>query len=560
MKSWRLTILHIFFVALAGLITLRLGYWQIVKADELKSRAISQRTASKTIPADRGDILDATGFPLATNRVSYLLYADPRLTGSISGAQLQTLMTALGASDSGKLIKILSTKDRAWVPVWPDLSKDAKSTIESLKIAGLGFESRPQRFYPEGSVSGQLLGFVGHNDNGSPQGFFGLEGYYDKQLSGIAGKNIQETDALNRPILIGNQNLIPTQEGRNLTTSIDRTLQFIIYQKLASALEKYGANAGTVSIMDPATGNILAMVALPGYDPQSFSIYDPKLYKNPIVADAYEPGSTFKVLVMAAGIDTHSVTPNTKCTICAGPLTISGYSIRTWNDKYYANSSMIDVLQHSDNVGMVYVQRAIGKSKFLTYIRNFGFGQLTGVDLQDEAAPEMRDEKAWYELDLATASFGQGIAVTPIQMLRAVGAIANKGKLMTPRLVTDISGKKIPQATGRQIISPQAAVQVTEMMVNSVEKGEAKWAKPQGYMIAGKTGTAQIPVSGHYDKDKTIASFVGFAPAYDPKFVMLVTLNEPKTSQWGSETAAPLWFDISREILRYMRIQPSHGN
>jgi cell division protein FtsI (penicillin-binding protein 3) len=560
MKSWRLTTLHVFFVVLGGLITLRLGYWQIVKADELKSRAVSQRTASKTIPADRGDILDATGFPLATNRVSYLMYADPRLTGDISGAQLQLLMSALGATESGKVLKTLSTKDRAWVPVWPDLSKDAKSTIENLKIAGLGFESRPQRFYPEGSISGQLLGFVGHNDNGSPQGFFGLEGYYDKQLSGIAGKNIEETDALNRPILIGNQNLVPTQEGRTLITSIDRTIQFIIYQKLAAALEKYGAAAGTVSVMDPVTGNVLAMVALPGYDPQSFSAYEPNLYKNPIVAASYEPGSTFKVLVMAAGIDTKAISPNTKCSICAGPLTISGYSIRTWNDKYYANSSMIDVLQHSDNVGMVFVQRAIGKTKFLTYLKNFGFGELTGVDLQDEAAPPMRGIDQWYELDLATASFGQGIAVTPIQMLRAVGAIANKGKLMVPRLVTEISDRKIPIIPGKQVVSPQAAVQVTEMMVNSVEKGEAKWAKPKGFMIAGKTGTAQIPVAGHYDKDKTIASFVGFAPAYDPKFVMLVTLNEPKTSQWGSETAAPLWFDISKELLRYLRIQPTHGS
>jgi cell division protein FtsI (penicillin-binding protein 3)/stage V sporulation protein D (sporulation-specific penicillin-binding protein) len=309
--------------------------------------------------------------------------------------------------------------------------------------------------------------------------------------------------------------------------------------------------------MEPQTGNILAMVSLPGYDPQKYVDFEPDLYKNPAVANSYEPGSTFKVLVMAAALDSHEIKPEDKCNICQGPVDVSDYTIRTWNDKYFPQSTMVEVLQHSDNVGMVFVQRKMGKNKFLSYIKAFGFGQATGVDLQDESSPPLRPERDWRDIDLATASFGQGIAVTPIQMLRAVGAIANKGQLVTPRVVTRISNREIPISKGEQVVSPEAAAQVTEMMINSVEKGEAKWAKPEGFVIAGKTGTAQIPVAGHYDKDKTIASFVGFAPAYNPRFVMLVTVREPKTSQWGSETAAPLWFDISKEILRYYQISPS---
>jgi len=302
------------------------------------------------------------------------------------------------------------------------------------------------------------------------------------------------------------------------------------------------------------------MASLPNYDPAYYWKYDKSLFPNPVIASSYEPGSTFKVLVMAAAIDSGVVSPETRCDKCSGPRNISGYTIRTWNDKYFPNSTMTEIIQHSDNVGMVFVSEKLGKEKLLAYIKNFGFGKPTGIDLQEEVSPPLRPDSEWKPIDLATASFGQGIAVTPLQMVRAVGAIANKGKLVKPFVVKKIIGedkeKEIPLPEGVQVIKASTAAIITEMMVNAVDNGEAKWAKPKGFRIAGKTGTAQIPVAGHYDEEKTIASFVGFAPADEPKFVMLVTLREPTSSPWGSETAAPLWFDIASELFTYFGILP----
>lgn len=558
----RFILLQLFFIGLCVAILFRLSYWQVVKAGELRTAAERQRTQSQEIPASRGEILDSQGYPLATNQASFLLYADPRLSKTVTASQLKDLADSLQSSQSADLLSMLTMPDRAWIQVANRLSPQTREKIEKLKIAGLGFETWPQRFYPEGSISGQLLGFVGRDENGSSRGYFGLEGYYDKQLSGVAGRVVQETDALNRPIVIGSQNYLPAQEGRTLHTSIDRTLQYIIYEKLTSGLARYQAVSGTVSVLDPKTGRVLAMISLPNYDPDQYQKFDPVLYKNPIVSDTFEPGSTFKALIMAAAIDAGVVKSDTECNICQGPLNIGEYTIRTWNDKYYPQSTMSEVLQHSDNVGMVFVGRRLGKAKLLSYINKFGFGHPTGIDLQEEQVPTLRSDNEWYEIDLATATFGQGIAVTPMQMLRAISAVANRGKMITPRVVSQVVSKSEKQETPRtntvNVISPEAAAQVTEMMVEAVDRGEAKWAKPAGFAIAGKTGTAQIPVAGHYDKDKTIASFIGFAPAYDPKFAMLVTLNEPKSSPWGSETAAPLWFDIARDILRYYQIPPSH--
>lgn len=302
------------------------------------------------------------------------------------------------------------------------------------------------------------------------------------------------------------------------------------------------------------------MASYPSYDPREYASAQKELYINPVVGSTYEPGSTFKVLMMAIGINEGVITPKTTMEE-TGPVEVSGYSIRTWNNVYNGTVSMTDVLIHSSNVGMVFVEKKLGKEKVLKALKDFGFGSTTGVDLEDESAPELRSDDQWREIDLATVSFGQGIAVTPLQMVRAVSTIANGGYLMEPRVVQAIAEangkvKQIPVKKIRQIFSKKTAEEVTEMMVAAVDQGEAKWAKPPGYRIAGKTGTAQIPVGGVYDEKKTIASFVGFAPADNPKFVVLVTLREPSSSQWGSETAAPLFFNIAKDLFIYYGISP----
>lgn len=546
----RLILLQIFFMLVAGFVWLRLAYWQVIAADSLQSQAQAQHQTAIELPALRGEIKSQDGFALVANSETYLLTANPKKY-PLTLENFQTLQDLLPASDAAKLKDKLNS-DLSWVVLASTLNPNLKEQIQKLKLAGFDFELNPQRLYPEGSMSAHLTGFVGQDEAGHPKGYFGLEGFYDRQLSGKPGRIIEEQDALGRPIVIGQNAKIPAKDGQNIVTTIDRVMQFISYQKLKTALEKYGAIGGTVTIMEPSSGKILAMVSLPDYDPTSYAQYDPQLYKNPVIAETYEPGSTFKVLVTAAAIDAGVITPDTRCTICNGPVDVADYTIKTWNNKYHPNSTVTEVLQHSDNVGMVFISRLLGKDKFLSYLKKFGFGTESKIDLQEEVAAPLRPDKSWLEIDLATASFGQGIAVTPIQMVRAVGAIANLGKLPNPYLVEP------EEKQFKSVISAKTAAQLTQMMINSVERSEANWTriKPKGYHIAGKTGTAQIPVAGHYDKDKTIASFIGFAPAEDPKFVMLVTLKEPKTSQWGSETAAPLWFEIATELFRYLKIPP----
>ena len=554
--TWRWRAIHLLWLALVLGISLRLAYWQIVKADDLSSQAAFQRELSLEIPSPRGEILASDNFPSATNQDGYLFFINPRQF-SPNIKQSKQLQDLLSSSDSAKLLLGKSYSQLSWYLVARHLPTSIKEAVGKLNLTGLGFEPDPSRFYPEASTSSHLLGFVGQDESGRPKGYFGLEGFYNRQLTGKPGKLVQEKDALDRPILIGDQSYLSPQPGSILITSIDRVMQFIAYQKLSQGLIRYGAKSGTVTIMEPATGRILAMVALPDYDPARYQFFASPLYTNPVISAAYEPGSTFKILVMAAALDARVVSPDTTCNICVGPVSVSDYTIKTWNEKYYPDSSMTEVIQHSDNVGMTYVSRKLGQAKMLEYLNRFGLGQPTGVDLQEETSPRLRPGSQWVDIDLATASFGQGIAVTPLQMVRATAVLANRGKMPTPkivdRIITGVTIKDIPPAKVIPVISSLAAAQITKMMINAVDKGESKWAKPEGYVIAGKTGTAQIPVSGHYDLEKTIASFVGFAPAIDPKFVMLVTLTEPQTSPWGSETAAPLWFDIARDIFRLLK-------
>jgi cell division protein FtsI/penicillin-binding protein 2 len=400
---------------------------------------------------------------------------------------------------------------------------------------------------------------VGKDTVGEAKGYFGLEGLYDLELRGRSGVVSQEKDASGKPILIGEYHELEAVNGRSLVLNLDRAVQKIVEDYLNKGLAKYKASKGEVIVMDPKSGKIIAMAAFPNYDPANYEEFDKNLFRNPCIAETYEPGSTFKVLVMAAAIDSGVVKPDTVCDICSGPVRIGSYTIGTWNDQYHPGIDMKGVIERSDNVGMVFVSQKLGKEKLLDYLTKFGIGKKTGIDLEEEQSPELRNSENWKDIDVATAAFGQGVAVTAMQMVRSVAAIANHGLLPTPQVVNRVIGEsEIPLSINipNRVISEKTAAAMTKIMVNAVDKGEAKWAKPKGYNIAGKTGTAQVPVSGHYDDEKTIASFVGFAPAENPLFVMLVKLREPQTSPWGSETAAPLWFSIAKELFLYYGVQP----
>ena len=541
------------------LILVRLFYWQVIQKDDLTVRAEQQHFENREVLAKRGNILFSDGSTLVSNQPIFLLYAEPKVISNEEKQKIAKKLNDFFQDKTDYLEPML--RNLFWVPLKKNNDIETKKKIEELKLPGVGFEQTYTRFYPEGSSSAALLGFVGSDSKGDPTGYFGLEGAYNGELRGVGGSITQEKDALGIPLLIGRFLGSGGQDGNNLELHLDRVVQFITEKSLKKGIEKYGARSGSVVIMDPKTGAIIAMASYPNYDPAKYDLFPKENYRNSVVADSYEPGSTFKVLTMASAINEDLVKPDTICDICAGPVEIGGFSIRTWNNKYYENSTIKEVIVHSDNTGMVYVAKKLGVDKFYSYIENFGMGNLTNIDLQDESSPDLRPMSAWREIDLATASFGQGIAVTPIQMVRAVSAIANGGKLMEPHLVKNISGEgqshEIKPKVVREVISEATSKIVTEMMVAAVEEGEAKVFVPKGFKIAGKTGTAQIPVAGHYDPTKTIASFVGFAPAHDPKFVMLVVYNQPSSSIFGSETAAPTFFEIAKQLFPYYKIAPT---
>ncbi len=574
----RIQFLFIAFLFGLGAIILRLSYWQVIRAADLGAQARDQYVAQDILDGSRGDIVTADNFPLVVNQPVYTLGAYlPAVTAS-PGEVVDRVLPLIElriddpviATDPAKLavsleeLKITTkatmlerlTKS-GYIVLAHALSVKEKEAIDDLHILGLTFDQSFIREYPEASMSAQITGFVGRDDLGKPTGYFGLEGFYDREISGRSRIEKQEKDAGGNPLLVGDFQLLPGRDGRTLRLHLERGAQYVVEEELQKGLERYGAASGEVIVMDPQTGGILAMASLPTYDPANFHYYDTSLYKNPVVANTYEPGSTFKVLVMAAAFNEGVIKEEDHCDICSGPYPLGKYTIKTWDETYRKDATPEEIIVHSDNVGMVWTQQKLGGEKLLEYIQKFGFGQKTGIDLQEEVASPLRTK--WGDIDYATSSFGQGIAVTSIQMLAAVGAIANKGVLMEPHVVASVIGDTIvpiPPKSRGSVVSPEAAERVTNLMVRAVEDGEAKWARPKGYTVAGKTGTAQIAVAGHYEEDKTIASFVGFAPAQNPRFVMLVKLREPQSSQWGSETAAPLWFGIAKKLLLHYNIAP----
>ncbi len=528
----------------------RLFYWMVLRGPELQAKAVRQHQTVTILKAKRGDILDSDGSVLAgTKNLYHLFVYKPQLEISkndVTEKLLKLLDTDKEASTEADMRAHLQERlalDSNWVSLKHYLTQEEKEKIEAEKITGLGFEDEFVRYYPDASVAGQVLGFVGQDAAGGEQGYFGLEGFYDRLLKGREGRVRTEKDAQGNPILIGNYQFLHSIEGKSIQTTLDKRMQYLSERMLKEGVAKYQALSGNIIIMESKTGRIKAMAAIPNYDPGKFSEFDAKSYKNPAVADLFEPGSVFKPLVMAAGLNEKLVTPETQCDICAGPINIGKYTIKTWDEKYHSQTSMTDVIIHSDNTGMVFVARKLGPDKFADYMQKYGFGRKTKIQLQEEVSGTTRSAKEYGDIDLATNSFGQGIAVTPLQLVSAVNTIANRGTYISPTLVEGSAGET------RAVLNPEAALQMTQIMIQAVESGEAKWARPQGLSVAGKTGTAQIPIEGRYDEKKTIASFIGFFPANDPQYTMLVTLREPQTSPWGSETAAPLWFSLAKQLL-----------
>ncbi|MEO8581064.1 MAG: penicillin-binding protein 2 [Patescibacteria group bacterium] len=545
-------------------ILIRLFYWQIIRGSGLRAEAEQQYTSFSSIHGSRGKILSADGYVLVGNRPIFTLFAQPQVLKKTATEIAQALAETLAPSDTEEkeiytdFLHKLSDPDKKWVSLQSRLTEEQKQKIADFHFQGIGFDEYEARYYPEASLAANITGFVGKDKQGQDTGYFGIEGQFNLELDSKQTVIKTQKDAKGVPLFHQLTDRVKETNGRDITLTIHRDIQYMLEQKLKQGVEKYGAKSGEVVVMDPITGDIFGMARYPSYQQEQYFDFPPELYKNPLAADAYEPGSIFKILTVSAGIDTGVITPDTQCTTCGSAREISGYTIKTWNDQYTPNISVKDGLAKSDNIDMIFIAEKIGLERFQEYVRKFEIGEPSGVELQEDAGTQLK--KNWREIDLATASFGQGIATTGLQMVKAVGAVANQGKMVKPKIVKSVTveGTEVPvetQVVG-QPISPQTAQTVTDMMVYAAQTGESKWTTSKRYSVAGKTGTAQIPVSGHYDKDRTIASYIGFAPAYNPRFVMLVKFDTPQSSIYGAETAAPLWYSIATELFTRLNIPP----
>ncbi|MBI5127700.1 penicillin-binding protein 2 [Candidatus Roizmanbacteria bacterium] len=542
------------FLVLYLLIIIKLFYLQIISPLKINQDLYLK---SQKLNPERGKIFDRNLTPLALNQNSYLLYLEPKKIND-KLKLTRFLSEKLDMEEASLEAKIDESKD--WISIVSGIDEDKKKEIEGLKISGIGFESQMKRFYPEASLSAHLLGFVGKDKTGEGTGYFGVEGFYNQDLNGLPGLLESERDLAGRPIFIGVQNKVDPENGRDLVLTIDKTVQEIAKKRLSEGIEKYQAKQGCVIIADPGTMAILSLVCLPDYDLDKYFQFSEDFFRNSTVSDVYEPGSIFKPLIMAAAIEEKKIKPQDTYNE-TGPITVGEYKIKTWNDKYEGKISMTRILEKSSNVGMVYIGEKLGKDKIYQYLEKYGFGESTDIDLQGENSSYLKPKANWYSIDFSTVTFGQGIALTPIQMIRAFAALVNGGNLMKPYVVDKILSAKeeiiIKPKMERKVISDLTSQIIRKMLTSTVENAEAKWDRPQGYKIGGKTGTAQVPIQGHYDPSKTIASFIGFAPADKPKFITLVMLKEPKTSPWGSETAAPIFFEIAKDLIVYYSITPN---
>lgn len=461
------------------------------------------------------------------------------------------------------LIERFSKEEDPYEPVVRGIDEDTLEEILALGIEGIDYVLEDGRSYPEQNLGGHIFGFIGTLEDGSKIGNYGIEGYFNEFLAGENGFLDTQTDISGRWIGVGTRNFQPAKDGGDILLTIDRTVQYIACQKLKEGVEAYQADGGSLVIVEPKSGRVMAMCNAPEFNPNAYNeVEDISVYNNRAIFEAYEPGSVFKPLVMSAALDQGAVTPTTLFHDL-GEVQIEEYTIRNSDLKAHGLVTMTEVLKESLNTGMIHVMRQMGGKTMLSYIENFGFGELTGVELNTESPGTINSLYKDHDLYYATASYGQGITVTPIQLAMAYAAVANGGELMKPYIVEekrrpDGQVEKTRPQTIRRVISSKTATTIGAMMVSVVEEGHATHAAVPGYYIAGKTGTAQVAKQGSagYQAGVTKATFAGFGPVEDPVFAMVVMLDHPRTSPWASDTAAPVFGEIADFLLHYLEVAP----
>ena len=536
----RLTFLIVVLAALTTVVIVQLVRYQLLNPTK-PGGSIVEALPAQTEPPMRGRIWDRNGQLLAADESRFMVLFDRQ--GADIDQATRDLSPALNLSPDEFRAKLNTPAEQ--VVLARDLPPEVAKHVRELNVWGVTVKPYWKRSYPEGTLAAQVLGFV----NDDRQGFYGVEGQYDSRLRG-------------RP---SNSPVVTSQPGADLVLTLDRTEQAITEEELTRALTTTGAQSGSIIVMNPRTGEILAMASAPGYDPNAWADWvttDPDRFVNPAVSSQYEPGSVFKIVTLAAALDLGLVTPET--TYNDTPyLEVGGQYLWNWDRRGHGVVTMVDMMAQSLNVGAATLSTMMGQQNFYRYLRAFGIGRLSGIDLQADAAGKLRTRDAnpadWTEADLGTNAFGQGLSVTPIQMIMAVAAVANDGMLVQPRVVQKIVYPDHVETsqvvrTGRPI-SAQTAHTLTNVLVEVVNR-EVPYAQIPGYHIAGKTGTAQIPIPGGYDDPWTIASFVGYGPASNPQLIVLIKLDRPTTSPYGSQTAAPVFKRLATRLFAVLGIPP----
>lgn len=546
----RIICLFVLIFIVIVLLAFRLVWIQVVNSDEYQSKALDQRLRQLKVEPKRGIIYDRKGRELALSASSETVVAIPM---EINNPELTARKLAHVLDMDYDYIYKRITRKASAVYVKRKLDQEIAERVRELDLKGITFTEESKRFYPKGNLASHVLGFAGIDS----QGLDGIELSYDKYLRGTPGKIRAERDAAGRSIPEGVQEYLPPENGYNIYLTIDEVIQYIAERELERALQEYNISGGTVIVMDPRTGGILAMANRPDYDPNNFADYPQKYWRNSAISDSFEPGSTFKIITTAAALEEGVVNEN-DVFVDPGYIIVNGERISCWKAGGHGRQTFAEVVQNSCNPGFVQVGMRLGKEAFYNYITAFGFGEKTGIKLPGEAKGLLSDYDEIGPVELATISFGHGITLTPIQLTTAVAAVANDGMLLRPRLVKEIrspEGKLIKEVKPfpvRQVISKETARRTLKLLERVVSDGTGVNAQIEGYRIGGKTGTAK-----HYGAQIYDSSFIGVVPVNDPRLVISVVLYDVTGfPYYGSQTAAPIFRNIALDVLRYLDIPP----
>jgi cell division protein FtsI (penicillin-binding protein 3) len=544
----RIRLLIALFAAVFTAALLRAGWLQAVRAQALGNMATSQHRETIEVPPHRGTIYDRRGVELAVGSRATTVYANPRQIRDPRVAALAVEQT-LGL-DANKVYPLLSDRSRGFVYIERQADPGLAQSLQDKHLAGFGFYDEERRDYPQKRVGASVLGYAGVDNTG----LSGLEHQLDKTLTGTQGEKTIVKDPFGRTLEVVDSK--PGTDGKNVYLTLDHSIQGQVESILAATRARWAAKSASAIVMDPRTGGILAVANDPGYDANKFPDVPPDRQRNRAITDTYEPGSTFKIVTISGALQTGLVTPSTKFTL-PYQIHVADRTIHDAEPRGTQTMTTDQILSRSSNVGVVTIAEALGRDRVQEWIHRFGFGRRTGIDYPGETKGIVLPSQKWSGSTIGNVPIGQGIAVTPVQMIAAYGAIANKGVLVEPHLVDRVGNGARVQPTRRRILTTKTADEVRHMLREVVEEGSGTAAQVPGYRIAGKTGTAAKPDStGGYSTSAYVASFVGLVPAKDPRLVILVTVDEPRGAIWGGVVAAPAFAEIAKFALQYLEIPP----